>query len=166
MAIDKEKVLFLMMAMTVPWHSERHYFYDSVTEMFFYSKPLGKGKLALYNFYEFPLSEREYADIAVRLELIDDDFYEITEIPRVNTQEKIDIQLNFLSHFEGVFQLKNLITAVKNQKDDYKMVLDTLLIKNDNTELMALYWNDFKLKTVITYASAFSKKMGLNISGI
>lgn len=164
--IDKEKVLFVILAMTVPLHSAEHYFYDSITELFFYTKPLTEGKLALYNFYGFPLSEREYADIAVRLELIDDDVCEIMEIPRINTQEKIDIQLNFLSHFEGVYYLQELITAVENQEDDYKMVLDTVLIKNDSTAPMSSYWDDFKLQTIITYASIFSSAIGLNLNGM
>ena len=45
--------------------------------------------------------------------------------------------------------LQELISSVEEQRDYYKMVLDTILIENDNTAPIAPYWNEFKFAAVI-----------------
>ena len=102
------------------------------------------------------------SDIAVRLEWVNDESSEIVEIPRLNVTDKVTMQLLFLSSFEGVMHLQELITAVENQKDDYRMVLDTVLIENDTTAPITAYWDEFKLNTILEYTNRFLMINGLD----
>ena len=59
--------------------------------------------------------------------------------------------------------LQELISSVEEQRDYYKMVLDTILIENDNTAPIAPYWNEFKFAAVIGYINQFISKIGHKI---
>ncbi|MBL4676729.1 MAG: hypothetical protein JKY70_11085 [Mucilaginibacter sp.] len=161
MQIDKQKVHFLEMAMTIPMYSRDRYFYDSITELFFHTKLLTAQQVALYNFYGFPLTEREYTDVAVRMDYIDDERCEIIEIPRIGTLEKIAIQHDFLLSIKDITDIEELVTAIADQKDDFKMVLDRALTENEDTAYIAPYWDEFKLKVVLNYINSFSNTSGL-----
>jgi hypothetical protein len=148
--------------MTAPEFANERYYYDAVTELFFYTKYIDN-TVALYTFLDYPLSEREYNDISVRLELIDEEACEIVEIPRLSVQEKIATQLDFLCNIKTGYNLNKLITEVVNQKDDYKMVLDIVLSENNNYAPMAPFWEEFKLKTVFTSINRFTSKVGIEL---
>jgi len=62
----------------------------------------------------------------------------------------------------GTYWHNQLIAAIEQQQDDYKFVLDDVLIENDNSAPMAPYWDDYKLKIVIAYLSKFIKAIGFN----
>lgn len=162
--VQKANILPIAMAMTAPEHAIERYYYDSVTELFFYTKHIGDNEFALYSLLDFPLSEREYGDVSVRLEQVDDYDFEIVEIPRLNVSEKIEIQLDFLSQFYRVYPIERLITEVENQLDDYRMVLDTALIKDGNYAPMAPGWDEFKLKTMFNYIKHFTNSIGVQVS--
>jgi hypothetical protein len=162
--VQKANILRTAMAMTAPEYANERYYYDSVTELFFYAKQIGDNEVALYSLLDFPLSERQYGDISIRFEQVDDYDFEIVEIPRLNVSEKIEIQLDFLSQFYRVYHLEELISAVENQQDDYRMVLDTALIKNSYCAPMAAYWDEFKLKTMFDYIKHFTNSIGVQVS--
>jgi hypothetical protein len=160
--IQRVNLSWLALAMTAPEFANERYYYDAVTELFFYTKYIDN-TVALYTFLDYPLSEREYNDISVRLELIDEEACEIVEIPRFNVQEKIATQLDFLCNIKNGYNLNNLITEVVNQKDDYKMALDIVLNENSNYAPMAPFWEEFKLKTVFTSINRFTSKVGIEL---
>ena len=104
------------MAMTIPMYSRDRYFYDSITELFFHTKLLTAQQVALYNFYGFPLTEREYTDVAVRMDYIDDERCEIIEIPRIGTLEKIAIQHDFLLSIKDITDIEELVQLSQIKK--------------------------------------------------
>jgi hypothetical protein len=160
---QKLNLLWLAMAMTVPESTQERFFYDTITEQFFYSRPLRDypHRLDLFDTIDLHLFDKDYDDIIVRLELLNDENSEIIEIPRLNIADKIAIQLSFLSNLNGAMHLQKLITAVENQKDDFKMVLDTVLIENKNTAHISPYWDDYKLSQVLSYIEVFFRSTGL-----
>jgi hypothetical protein len=160
--IQRVNLAWLAMAMTAPEFANERYYYDAVTELFFYTKYIDN-TVALYTFLDYPLSEREYNDISVRLELIDEEACEIVEIPRFSVQEKRAIQLDFLCNIENGYNLNDLITAVASQKDDYRMALDIVLNENSNYAPMTPFWEEFKLKTVFTSINRFTSKVGIEL---
>jgi hypothetical protein len=160
---ERLTLLWLAMAVTMPQHACERFYYDSRSKLCF-SNSTTVGGLKLVDKANMPLPVEIGSDIAVRLEWVSDQSSEIIEIPRLNVADKVDIQLHFLSNFDGVMHIQELIKAVENQKDDYKMVLDTILIENSTTAPMAYYWDDFKLSHVVTYIEMFTKAIGLEIS--
>jgi hypothetical protein len=50
---------------------------------------------------------------------------------------------------------------VEQQQDDYKFVLDVVLLENELAAPMAPYWDDFKLKTVQYYLEKFTGIVGI-----
>lgn len=162
--VQRVNILRIALAMTAPQNTTERYYYDSVTELFFYSKQIGDNEVALYTLLDFPLSEREYGDVSVRLDQVHDNDCEIVEIPRLNVFEKIEIQLDFLSQFYRVYHLEGLITAVEEQPDEYRMVLDSALIKDINCAPMAPYWDEFKHRTVFNYIKQFTNSVGVQLS--
>jgi len=81
----------------------------------------------------------------------------------LNVQDKVSIQLLFLSKIVGVYHYNDLIHAVEQQTDDYKFVLDVVLIENDMAAPMAQYWDDFKLQTVFNYIGHFANWIGIDL---
>lgn len=147
------------MTLSVSYDQERYY-YDALRRDFFYiiksvDIPSGYGIL---NKFDHHYSKEIENDISVRLELINDESSEIVEVPRINVVEKVDIQLEFLSKLPDTFHHNELIRAVEQQKDDYKFVLDTALIENDNSAPMIQYWDDYKLEVVFSYINSFIAK--------
>lgn len=153
---ERYNLLWLLNAMTLPVnYDQERYYYDGQRKDFFYtikSKDIPFG-FGILNKFDHHYSKEIESDLAVRLELINDESSEIIEIPRINVAEKIDIQLQFLSRMPGTYWHNELIQAVENQQDDYKFVLDTVLIENDNSAAMSKYWDDYKLQTIISYLS-------------
>jgi hypothetical protein len=158
-------LLWIAMAMTVPENTQERFYYDAVTKQFFYSRPLPDAphRIELFDTIDLHLFDNDYDDIMVRLEWVNDESSQIVEIPRLNIEDKIAIQLLFLSNFHGVLFLQELISAVENQKDDYQMVLDTVLIENDSTAPMAPYWDNSKLQTITTYINNFANAVGIDL---
>jgi hypothetical protein len=161
--IQRVNLSWLALAMTAPEFANERYYYDAITELFFYTKYIEHNTVALYSFLDYPLSEREYNDISVRLELIDEETCEIVEIPRFSVQEKIATQLDFLCNIKTGYNLNDLITAVVSQKDDYRMVLDIVLNENSEYASLASFWEEFKLKTVFTSINRFTSKVGIEL---
>jgi hypothetical protein len=161
--IQRANLSWLALAMTAPEFANERYYYDAITELFFYTKYIEDNTVALYTFLDHPLSERAYNDISVRLELIDEEPCEIVEIPRFTVQEKIATQFDFLCNVEDGYNLNDLVTAVVNQKDDYRMVLDTVLNENSDYASIAPFWEEFKLKAVFASINSFTSKTGIEL---
>lgn len=162
--IQKTNLLWLAMAMTAPQSVNDRYYYDAITELFFYTKQVGAEIVGLYSFLDYPLSEREYKDISVRIEPVNNEVCGIIEIPRLTIEEKIAIQLDFLSNRGGIYHPEELIIAVKNQKDDYRMILDTVLTENSSNAPILSQWEEFKLKAIFQYIRHFNSSIGLALS--
>ena len=159
-------LLWLAMAITAPEYTQERYYYDAKSNLFFSARPTLQPpvRLDLFDTKSKFLPSSIESDISVRLLWLNDESSEIIEIPRLNIADKIAIQLLFLSNFGGVMHLQELVSAVEDQRDDYKMVLDTILIENSNTAPIAPYWDEFKLKTVFEYIMRFASLIGLDLS--
>jgi hypothetical protein len=103
---EQYNLLWLLSALTLPvnYDQERYYCDGERKDVFYIIKsqdiPFGFGIL---NKFDHHYSKEIESDVAVRLELINDESSEIIEIPRINVTEKIDIQLNFLSRMPGTY---------------------------------------------------------------
>jgi hypothetical protein len=157
-------IAWVAMALTAPEYANERYYYDELTELFFYKRITGFNNFSLYSFLDFPLSAAESADVSKRLQRIGDTDCGIVEIPRLSVLEKIEIQLDFLSQFYRVYQLNELIAAVEDQRDDYRMVLDNVLLQHANAATMTPLWNDFKLKVVFRFIKHFTSAIGVQVS--
>jgi hypothetical protein len=153
-ATERYNLLWLLRAMTLPmdYEYERYYYDGRRKELFYTAKAKDNPfSIVVLNKFDLQYSNEIESDLAVRLELIYDERSEIVEIPRINVVEKVGIQLEFLSKLPGTYWHNELIAAVEQQEDDYKFVLDTVLIENDNSAPMAKYWDDYKLIVVKLY---------------
>lgn len=166
-ARQQHNLLWLASAMTTPIYyvSERHY-YDGRFQVFFTKVSYGNcgTRFDIKDVYGSIMYKELSCDISVRLELVNDDNSEIVEIPRLNMQEKVAIQIDFLKHFEGVVYYNELLDAINRQQDSHKFVLDKVLIENDNAAPMAPYWDDYKLRVVTEYIVNFANLIGLQLS--
>ena len=162
-SVERYNLLWLANAMTLPsnYVGERYYYDSSRNDLFYLANsPESPHHKVILNKLDLQYAKEIEADIAVRLEMIDDESNTIVEIPRLNTVDKVDIQLQFLSRMPGTFHHNELIKAIEQQKDDYKFVLDTVLIENDNTVALAIYWDNFKLQVVFNYIQKFCDAIG------
>ena len=139
---------WLANAMTLPSTClNERYYYDSRRNDFF-SSIQNNGHIIYVdrNNAEYPIDI--CIDLSVRMEFINDESSDLTEIPRYTLTEKIGLQLEFLSKLPGTYWHNKLIEAVEQQQDDFKFVLDTVLIENDSSAPMASYWFDYKLNFI------------------
>ncbi|MDP9078847.1 MAG: hypothetical protein M3O71_15565 [Bacteroidota bacterium] len=161
--IEKFNLLWLCHAMTAPLISEEKYYYDALTQKFFYTRvfPTIPDKLQLFSSIDLYLLENERKDLIQRMKYIDSEASEIVELPRLNVQDKVSIQLIFLSKFQGITHEMQLRLDVEQQEDDYRFVLDFVLSKNDLLAPLLPYWEDFKLKTIQYYLEKFTGLVGI-----
>jgi hypothetical protein len=146
---ERFNLLWLANAMTLPiGYLVERYYYDSRDKVFFSAITDSNLRLTYVDRLNNELTIGYACDLSVRLEFIDDDSSEIVEISRFTVDEKISLQLEFLSKLPGTYWHNELLAAVEQQQDDYKFVLDTVLLENDNCAPMAPYWDDYKLQFV------------------
>jgi hypothetical protein len=160
---EQYDLLWLANAITLPIsYDTEHYYYDGLRKELFYtiSSKANPFLIGVLNKFDLEYSDEIASDIAVRLELINDESSKIVEIPRLDIQEKIGVQLEFLSYMAGTLQHNELIAVVEGQQDDYKFILDTILMESENTLPMIPYWSDFKLKVTFTY---INKTIGVDL---
>jgi hypothetical protein len=162
---EQYNLLWLVNAMTLPIsHIKEQYYYDGLRKDLFYTiTTQNLSYPVILNRSDLRYSEEIESDLQVRLLLIEDEGSELVEIPRINVAEKIAIQLQFLARMPDTYWHNELIKAVEQQKDDFKFVLDTLLIENDNSAPMAKYWDDYKIEIMFNYLYSFLQlNNGLN----
>jgi hypothetical protein len=151
--------------MTAPLSANDLYYYDGRTKKLFSTKlsPGDPGRLDLYDMIDLtipaPLSEY----LINRLADMDSENSEIVEIPRLNVQDKVAVQLLFLSKFPGVIHEEPLRLAVEKQDDVYGFVLDYVLGRMESLGPMEPYWEDFKLKTIQYYLEKFTGLIGITL---
>lgn len=132
--------------MTLPvGYLKERYYYDSRDKIFFSSVIDSNSRMTYVDRLNNELTIGYACDLSVRLEFINDDSSEIIEIPRFTVDEKVSLQLEFLSELPGTYWHNELIQAVEQQQDDHKFVLDTVLIENDNSAAMFAYWQEYKI---------------------
>lgn len=156
--IERFNLFWLCHAMTAPVKGEESYYFDSQTKKFITAKPSG-----LFDMVDLPLIAPLADNIEKRMADIDSTVSEIVEIPRLNIQDKIAVQLLFLSKFPGVIYEEKLRLAAEKQLDMQGFVLDLVLNENDTLEPMAPYWDDFKLKTIQYYLEKFTGLVGITL---
>jgi len=144
--------------MTAPVKSEELYYYDARTKKSFTTKPSG-----LFDMVDLPVMPTIATDLLERMADIDSEASEIVEIPRLNVQDKVAVQLLFLSKFQGVIHEEALKLAAKKQQDAYGFVLDVVLGKGNALAPMVPYWDDFKLKTIQFYLEKFTGLIGITL---
>jgi hypothetical protein len=161
--LERFNLLWLCHAMTAPMSAKELYYYDSRDKKFFWSKPsfIDSDKFELFDMVDLPIIESLSVEILMRLEDVDLENSEIVEIPRLNVQDKIAVQLLFLSKFPGIVHEEPLRLAAENQEDVFGFVLDVVLARMDTLSPMEPYWEDFKLKTIQYYLEKFTGLIGI-----
>ena len=154
--LERFNLFWLCHAMTAPVKSEELYYYDARTKRFLVAKSSG-----LFDMVDLPLMPSIAADLLERMADIDSEASEIVEIPQLNVQDKVAVQLLFLSKFPGVIHEEALRLAAEKQRDADGFVLDALLNKDDVLAPMLPYWDDFKLKTIQFYLEKFTGLTGI-----
>jgi hypothetical protein len=156
--IERFNLFWLCHAMTAPVKSEEQYYYDARTKRFFASRSSG-----LFDMVDLTLGPPVSTDLSDRMADIDSEALEIVEIPRLNVQDKVAVQLLYLSNFPGVIHEEALRLAAEKQRDTDGFVLDRLLDKDDVLAPMLPYWDDFKLKTIQYYLEKFTGLIGITL---
>ena len=156
--IERFNLFWLCHAMTAPAIAEETYYFDGQTKKFITAKPSG-----LFDMVDLPLIDPLAVDIGKRMADINSTVSQIVEIPRLNVQDKVAVQLLFLSKFPGVIHEDKLRIAAEKQQDMQGFVLDVVLNQNDTLEPMAPYWDDFKLKTIQYYLEKFTGLVGITL---
>jgi hypothetical protein len=154
--IERFNLFWLFHAMTASVKSDELYYYDARTKRFFAAKSSG-----LFDMVDLPLMPPIATDLLERMPDMDSEASEIVEIPRLNIQDKVAVQLLFLSNFPGVIHEEALRLAAEKQADTDGFVLDVLLEKDDTVAPMLPYWDDFKLKTIQFYLEKFTGIAGI-----
>jgi len=161
--LEQFNLFWLCHAMTAPSKCGEAYYYDAGTKRFFYSKLVvpDPGKVELFDMIDLALPANVAADLLVRLVAVDSAGSEIVEIPRLNVQDKVSVQLLFLSNFTGIVHEEELRLDVEQQPDVYGFVLDVLLVNNKPLAPVLPYWDNFKLKTIQYYLEKFTGLAGI-----
>jgi hypothetical protein len=154
--IERFNFYWLCHAMTAPVAAIEQYYYDSVTKRFFVEK---SGILS--DMLDLQLIPAQAEDLIKRLADIDTEASQIVEIPRLNVQDKVSIQLLFLSKFPGIIHEEELRLEAEQQPDARGFMLDKLEAMDPALSPMAVYWEDFKLKTVQYYLEKFTGIIGI-----
>jgi len=156
--LERFNLFWLCHAMTAPVKSEAKYYYDARTRKFFAGRASG-----LFDMVDLSIIAPVATDLLERMADIDSESSEIVEIPRLNVQDKVAVQLLFLSKFPGVIHEEALRLAAEKQRDTDGFVLDALLDKDDVLAPMLPYWDDFKLKTIQFYLEKFTGLIGITL---
>jgi len=156
--IERFNLFWLCHAMTAPAIDKESYYFDGQTRKFFTANSSG-----LLDMVDLPLIAPLAVDIGKRMADINSTVSQIVEIPRLNVQDKVAVQLLFLSKFPGVIHEDKLRIATEKQQDMQGFVLDVVLNQNDTLEPMAPYWDDFKLKTIQYYLEKFTGLVGITL---
>jgi len=156
--IERFNLFWLCHAMTAPVTAEESYYFDGQSKKFFTARSAG-----LFDMVDLPLIAPLADDIKRRLVDIDLMSSEIVEIPRLNVQDKIAVQLLFLSKFPGVIHEEQLRLAAERQADSYGFIIDAVLDEIDVLSPMTPYWEDFKLKTIQYYLEKFTGLVGITL---
>jgi hypothetical protein len=159
--IERFNLLWLCNAMTAPESAAALYYYDSRTKKFFVHK-----NSALSDMVDLPITGPANNDLLERLGDIDSEASEIVEIPRLNIQDKVAVQLLFLSKFPGVIHEDAIRLAAEKQKDRYGFALDAILGQMETLSPMEPYWEDFKLKTIQYYLEKYTGLVGITLKMI
>lgn len=154
--LERFNLFWLCHAMTAPVKSGDSYYYDARTKRFFTARSSG-----LFDMVDLSIRGPVAADLLERMADMDSEASEIVEIPRLNVQDKVAVQLLFLSKFPGVIHEDALRLAAEKQRDVYGFVLDGLLNSEDVLAPMEPYWDSFKLKTVQYYLEKFTGLTGI-----
>ena len=156
--IERFNLFWLYHAMTAAVKAKESYYYDARTKKFFVVKPSG-----LFNMIDLSMTPPEAEALIKRMADIDMEASEIVEIPRLNLQDKVAVQLLFLSKFPGVIHEEALRLAAEKQQDTGGFVLDAVLGREEVLAPMAPYWEDFKLKTIQYYLEKFTGLTGITL---
>jgi len=156
--LERFNLYWLCNAMTAPASSEDLYYYDGLTKKFFVLS-----SSVLLDMVGLSLAASQAAELRKRLALIDSEASEIVEIPRLNIQDKVSVQLLFLSKFPGIFHEEKLRLAAEEQLDAYGFVLDKLGAMDEALAPLLPYWEDFKLKTIQYYLERFTGIIGITL---
>lgn len=104
------------------------------------------------------LPEPSFTDISTRLAGIDSESSEVVEIPRLNVQEKVSIQLVFLSKTPGFIHNENFRIAAEQHQDASGFKLDGTFAGHQPT---ASLWENFKMKTIQYYLEKYTGLIGI-----
>ncbi len=163
--LGRFNLLWLCHAMTAPVLTEELYYYDGRSKKFFSTKPslANCGQVEFFDMVDLIIVAPLAAELLKRVTDMDSENSEIVEIPRLNVQDKIAVQLLFLSKFPGVIHEESLRLAAEKQEDVYGFVLDRVFFRMDALSPMEPYWEDFKLKTIQYYLEKFTGLIGITL---
>ena len=154
---------WLVNAMSMPgWYSMERYYYDNRHNTFFFSAKSDDDPYTLYfDSFNQELDIIYAIDLSVRLKSIQHPKSDLVEIPRLYVNEKIRIQLEFLSRLP--YTHTDLITVVEQQRDQPNFVLDAILNENANFKPIAANWDTYKIEVAFKFISKFIKVINLEL---
>ncbi len=164
--MGERNLYWLANAMTRPLsHFNERYFYDVIRKDFFYVLGVSGNinGLKIFDAYDMPYPRDTESDIAVRLELSQDDNDNIIEIPRLDVFKKIDIQMRFLYTISESTFYNDLKALVEQQTDDFMFVMDKVLVQKVDIYPILNLWEDYKLKFIFNFVNLFAKAYGMEI---
>jgi hypothetical protein len=154
--LQRFNLYWLCNAMTAPTGSEDLYYYDGLTKKFFVLS-----SSVLLDMIGLCLPDGQAVELRKRLADIDSEASGIVGIPRLNIQDKVAVQLLFLSKFPGIVHEEKLRLAAEKQTDAQGFVLDKLEAMDEALAPVLPYWDDFKMKTIQYYLERFTGITGI-----
>ncbi len=154
--------------MTAPGNGVERYYYDGQTKKFFYTKPVaGREETEFFNMVDLKIDAIESFALSEKLGKIDAESSFLIEIPRLNVNDKVSIQLMFLSRFPGIIHEEDVRLAVEKQGEVHGFVLDKMFIQSSVLSPMEPYWEDFKFKTIQYYLEIYTgiQDIALKLTG-
>jgi hypothetical protein len=158
--IEQFNLTWLEGAMTDLPDSNKSYYYDGKNGRFFHVEEPADRDLAI-EFYDttgLSITDKEYRDLFIRLEINCNPDNEIMEIARLYKAQKIDIQLQFLDRFGE----KKYWATVLRQQGAGPFRLNELMTKPENI-LLNVRWKMFKMEVIRHYIQSFSQATGIQI---
>ncbi|MEO8949966.1 MAG: hypothetical protein ABI308_16245 [Mucilaginibacter sp.] len=154
---DSYNLLWLENAMTLPvGYLDQHYYLDARTNNLFALINMEENDCMTYvdRFYQ-ELDVADANELSQRLATEDNEMSQVFEIPRFTIDEKMSLQLEFITNLPGGYHNSKLSAAVKQQPNDSSFVLDFVVGDNHNQAFIAKYWDEYKLETISRLINQF-----------
>ncbi len=90
----------------------------------------------------------------------------VIEIPRLKLEERIAIQIDFISLMENFKFFEDFSEVINQQDQTQTFALDDLLIANKSAYLFIDYWAEFKTKQLACFLNDFEDNHDINLQTV
>jgi hypothetical protein len=159
---------WLMNAVSVPqtYFTEKYYYDYQQNELFV----VNEDDANLLTVIENEGNSRGYtgediAKLTDKVSKISADFG-VIEIPRLKLEERIAIQIDFISLMENFKFFEDFSEVINQQDQTQTFALDDLLIANKSAYLFIDYWAEFKTKQLAYFLNDFEDNHDINLQTV